>query len=124
ERLAPRLCVATDPNERPDAASGIGFIYDGSVPDLGTFLSASVFALTPQQVRDLSVFMFMFPTGQKPSVGKHLAVPAGPAPTGTPGQENMLSTLIMLGNLADPNRHCELTVSGRSGGRERTWFLN
>ena len=124
EKVGPRFGLATDPNDRPDAASGFGFIHDGSVPDLGTFLSASVFALTPQQVRDLSVFMFLFPTGQKPSVGRQLTLPAGPPPTGTPAQESVLSALLGLGNAADPTHHCELTVSARDAGRERTWFLD
>jgi DNA-binding beta-propeller fold protein YncE/mono/diheme cytochrome c family protein len=108
----------------PDSKTGFGFIHDGSIPDLGTFLSAQVFTLTAQQVRDLTVFLMHFPTGIKPSVGRNLTVPAGPPPTGTPQQEQLVTTLIGLGNLADPGRHCDLVVYAPASGRLRTYFLN
>lgn len=107
-----------------DNKSGFGFIHDGSIPDMGTFLSAGVFTLTPQQVRDLTLFMMFFPGGVRPSVGKNLTVPAGPPPTGTSAQENLLAILIRVGNLADPARHCDLVASASSGSRPRTWYLN
>ena len=108
----------------PDSKTGFGFTHDGSIPNLGTFLSAQVFNLTAQDVRDLSVFVLSFPTGIKPSVGKNVTVPAGTPPTGTPPQEQLISTLINLGNLADINRHCELVAFAPGGGRVRTYYLN
>jgi hypothetical protein len=48
-------------------------------------------------------------------------------PTGTPQQESLLATLLVLGNRANPDRHCELTAAARSSGvaaRPRTWFLD
>ncbi len=108
----------------PDSKTGFGFIHDGSIPDLGTFLSAQVFTLTPQDVRDLSLFLMHFPTGIKPSVGKNVTVPAGAPPTGTAPQEQLLASLIALGNLADSSRHCELVASALQGGRLRTYYLN
>src|SRR5207247_744578 len=94
----------------PDSKTGFGFIHDGSIPDLGTFLSAQVFTLTAPQVRDITVFLMHFPTGIKPSVGENLTVPAGPPPTGTPQHEQLVTTLVSLGNLADPRRHCDLVA--------------
>ena len=108
----------------PDSKTGFGFIHDGSIPDLGTFLSAQVFTLTAQQVRDLTVFLMHFPTGVKPSVGTNLTVPAGLPPTGTPQQEQLLTTLIGLGNLADASRHCDLVAQAPAPGRLRTYYLN
>ncbi len=125
EKFGPRFGSFTNADDPPaDQKSGFGYTHDGSIPDLGTFLSAGVFTLTPQQVRDLTMFMVHFPTGIRPSVGKNLTVPAGAPPTGSAGQEQLLSALIALGNLADAGRHCELVVSAHSGGRPRSWYLN
>jgi DNA-binding beta-propeller fold protein YncE/mono/diheme cytochrome c family protein len=124
EKFGPRFGSHTNPGDPPaDQKTGFGYTHDGSIPDLGTFLSAGVFTVTPQQVRDLTMFMVHFPTEIKPSVGRELTVPAGGA-AGTPAQEQLLATLISLGNLADAGRHCELVASARSGGRLRTWSLN
>jgi len=108
----------------PDSKTGFGFIHDGSIPDLGTFLSAQVFTLTAQEVRDLTVFLMHFPSGVKPSVGRNLTVPAGPPPTGSPEQEALLTALVGLGNLADPGRHCELVAYAPSSSRTRSYYLN
>ncbi len=108
----------------PDSKTGFGFIHDGSIPDLGTFLSAQVFTLTAPQVRDLTLFLMHFPTGIKPSVGKNLTVPAGLPPTGTPQQEQLVTALVGLGNLADPGRHCDLVAFAIAQGRLRSYYLN
>src|SRR5262245_18021897 len=86
EKFGPKFGPPATPNP-PDAKTGFGFIHDGSIPDLGTFLSAQVFNLTAQQARDLTLFLMYFPTNIRPSVGANLTVPAGAPPTGTPGQE-------------------------------------
>jgi len=125
EKFGPRFGSFTNPNDPPaDQKTSFGFIHDGSIPDLGTFLSAGVFTLTAQQVKDLTVFLALFPTGIKPSVGRNLTVPAGLPPTGPPDQEALLSTLILIGNLADASHHCELVASARGATRPRTWYLN
>lgn len=125
QKLGPHFGLigsATDPPA--DQKRGFGFTHDGAVPDLGTFLSFSVFAVTVQQVKDLTMFLVHFPTGIKPAVGKNLTVPQGTPPTGTSTQESLLTTLITNGNLAAANRHCELVASTRSGGRLRSYSLN
>ncbi|MGH9869227.1 MAG: YncE family protein [Candidatus Polarisedimenticolia bacterium] len=130
EKFGPRFASHTNPGD-PAATnqqkSGFGFTHDGSVPDLLTFFSASVFSLTAQQVRDVAMFSLFFPTGMRPGVGRHVTVPAGPAPTGTAEQETLLTTLVQLGNAADASRHCELVAFARSAAptaRPRSWFLN
>jgi len=74
----------------------------------------------------VAMFNLFFPTGTRPAVARHVTVPAGPAPTGTPEQETLLTTLVQLGNGADASRHCELVAFARSGApttRPRSWFL-
>ncbi|ANM31066.1 hypothetical protein ABI59_18020 [Acidobacteria bacterium Mor1] len=100
----------------PAARSGFGFSHNGSFPDLASFLSINVFNLNAQQVRDISTFLFHFPTGTRPAVGKQLTLPAGAAPTGSAEEEALLQTLIALGDLSDADRHCDLTASLRFGG--------
>jgi hypothetical protein len=115
-----------------DNKTGFGMSHDGSLADLFSFLTVLFFAPpgqpsgggTDQQLRDMAAFLLAFPGDVKPSVGQNLTLPAGTPPTGPPASESLLATLIQVGNLADPARHCELVVSGRSGGRERTWYLD
>ena len=124
EKLGPRFGAPGTTNP-PESKGGFGFTHDGSIPDLGTFLSAGVFSLTPQETRDITVFLTLFPTGIRPAVGKNLTVPAGAPPTGAPPQELLLSTLLTLGNLADAGRHCELVAYARApSGRLRGYYLN
>ncbi len=111
----------------PDSKVGFGFVHDGAIPDMGTFLSLGVFNLTATQVRHLSAFMYAFPTGTLPAVGRHLTVPAGAPPTGTPQEEALLAALvggtvavpIPLGDLAQPARHCELVAAATLAGTRR-----
>ena len=122
-KFGPRFGTAAAPG---DQKSGFGMTHDGAIPDLNTFLSAAVFQITADDAKNISAFAMMFPTGMRPAVGRNLTVPAGAPPTGTAQDESLLATLLALGNLADPNRHCELVAAARQagGGRERTWFLN
>jgi hypothetical protein len=105
----------------PDRKTGFGFTHDGSVAEMGTFLSAGVFTLTADQVRHLAAFSMLFPTGTKPAVGRHLTVPAGAPPTGTPAEEMLLQRLLELGDGASPARHCDLVAFAARGGSARSY---
>jgi len=107
----------------PEAISGVGFAHDGTVPDLGTFFSNSVFTLNAQAVRDVSAFSMHFPTGTRPAVGQNLTLPAGSPPTGSGAEESLLATLIALGDANDAARHCELVATADVGGRVRSFHL-
>jgi DNA-binding beta-propeller fold protein YncE len=111
----------------PETRTGFGFVHDGSIPDLFRFLSASVFNLSAanqaQQVRDISSFMFHFPTGTRPAVGRQVTLPAGTPPTGSPADESLLTTLVSLGDLTHAARHCELVASTLQDGRLRSYHL-
>jgi DNA-binding beta-propeller fold protein YncE/mono/diheme cytochrome c family protein len=107
----------------PDVKAGIGFGHDGAVPNLPTFFSFNVFTMTATDAADVSAFALSFSTGTKPSVGRNLTCPAGPPPQAG-CDETLLSTLISLGDLANANRHCELTATALSGGRPRAYRLS
>ncbi len=117
---------ATPAQSPPDTPVGFGFIHDGAIPDMFRFLSASVFTLSAanqaQQVRDISNFMFLFPTGTRPAVGRQVTLPAGVPPTGPAADEALLATLQSLGNVASGVRHCELVATATSSGRQRHWY--
>ena len=125
EKTGPRFGSHTDPSDPPaDQKAGFGFIHDGAIPDMETFLSSGVFNLDGRQVRDISAFMFLFPTNHQASVGRNLTLPAGPPTGATPDRETLLQVLISVGNLADAERHCELVASTQGGGRSRGWYLD
>jgi len=106
-----------------DVKAGIGFVHDGSIPNMLTFLSIAVFNLTAADALDLTGLMFHFPTEFKPAVGRHLTCPQG-VPPQAGCDETLLATLTTLGDLTDANRHCELTASALSGGRVKSYRLS
>ena len=124
EKFGPTFGPKNGGSPPPESKTGFGYTHDGAIPGVGTFLSASVFNLTAAQVRDLSAFQFMFPTETKPGVGRQLTVSQGTPPTGTAGEEALLTTLLSVGNLTDGNRHCELVAAAPDSTRLRTYYLN
>jgi hypothetical protein len=126
EKIGPVL-AAPGSGTLPETASGFGYVHDGSMPDLYRFLSASVFDLSAanqaRAVRDVAAFLFHFPTGTKPAVGRQVTLPPGLPPTGPVADESLLGALVTLGDQANAARHCELVATARAGGRERAWRL-
>jgi YVTN family beta-propeller protein len=120
-KAGPFFGLSTAPR---DNKYGFGTGHDGAVADVLSFLALSGFNFSDQALKDMAAFMMYFPGDVKPSVGQNLTLPAGAPPTGSAAAEALLATLIQVGNLADSNRHCELTLAARSGGRERTWHLD
>jgi len=108
----------------PDVKAGFGLVHDGAIPNLFTFLSFNVFNLNATDLRDIASFVQHFPTGTRPAVGGNVTVPQGTPPTGPPADETLLATLVTLGDLANANRHCELTATALSGGRIRAYRLS
>jgi len=121
EKFGP-VWAAPGDSSKPETPSGFGHVHDGSIPDLYRFLSANVFNVTPQNVRDLVAFMFNFPTGERSAVGRQVTLPAGGAP-GSAADEALLGRLIVRGNRSSADRHCELTAAAISGGRVRRYSL-
>jgi sugar lactone lactonase YvrE len=56
---------------------GTGFLHDGSVDTLKTFVSSGVFNLTPAEEDDLEQFMLAFPTDLAPIVGQQVTIGPG-----------------------------------------------
>lgn len=107
-----------------NTATGFGYTHDGSIPDVVRFLSTTVFeGEAPEYRTFLAAFLFHFPTGTKPAVGRQVTVPAGTPPTGPAATETLLSTLVSLGDLANPTRHCELVAATIADGRPRSYHL-
>jgi hypothetical protein len=125
EKFGPVLAAPGD-SSMPETVASVGYVHDGGIPDLFRFLSADVFELDPanqaREVRDLVSFMFHFPTGMKPAVGRQDTLPAGAVPTGPAAA--ILTPLMMLGDGHSPDRHCELTAVAMRGGVLRGHYLN
>ncbi|ANM30134.1 hypothetical protein ABI59_11945 [Acidobacteria bacterium Mor1] len=107
-----------------DTKAGFGFNHDGSIPDLGSFFSAPPFQVSAQDIRDFTSFVVHFPTGTPPAVGQQVTVPAGTPPTGSTEEEQVLSTLLLLGDQANPDRHCDLVAHALDGGLMRSYSLS
>ncbi|ANM31664.1 hypothetical protein ABI59_22040 [Acidobacteria bacterium Mor1] len=121
EKQGPTFGAAGD-TLMPESKSGFGYLHDGSIPDLLTFMASRKFgfdAANSQAVHDVAAFMLSFPTGVKPSVGHTVTVPAGAAPTGTADQESRIALLLQLGDFELIQRHCDLTASTLMGGEVR-----
>ncbi len=111
----------------PETKTGFGYSHDGSIPDVFRFLARTVFpwqSFPPnamQKLRDVGAFLFHFPTGTKPAVGRQVTLPPGTPPTGSVADEALLQSLTALGNLSDANRHCELVASAIVDSRLRNY---
>jgi hypothetical protein len=53
---------------------GTGFLHDGTVDTLKTFVSGAAFSLTAQEEDDLEAFMLAFPTDVAPIVGQQVTI--------------------------------------------------
>jgi DNA-binding beta-propeller fold protein YncE len=53
---------------------GTGFLHDGSVDTMKTFVGAGVFTLTNQEENDLEAFLLAFPTDIAPIVGQQVTI--------------------------------------------------
>lgn len=90
---------------------GFGFLHDGSIDNLVTFLSLPVFNFANnQERRDLEAFVLSFDTGMAPSVGRQLTVNGT-----TKSLAGVLAVLDSLYDEADAG-NCDLIAHGRIAG--------
>jgi hypothetical protein len=129
-----------------DQVRGFGFLHDGTVDTLKTFLEAGVFQLNNAEELDLEQFSLAFPSDLAPIVGQQVTLGSGdlvttncggeafccPTPVVGPPENDStcerVDTLIdraatafsslMLGGAVT---ECELVVKGSVGGSERGW---
>jgi hypothetical protein len=57
-----------------DEVRGTGFLHDGTVDTIKTFLSSPVFSLSPSEEDDLEQFLLAFPTDIAPIVGQQVTI--------------------------------------------------
>jgi hypothetical protein len=60
-----------------DQVRGTGFLHDGSVDTLKTFVGSGVFALNNQEEDELEQFLLAFPTDIAPIVGQQVTIGSG-----------------------------------------------
>jgi DNA-binding beta-propeller fold protein YncE len=106
---------------------GTGFLHDGSVDTIKTFVSAGPFALNNQEENDLEAFLHAFPTDIAPIVGQQVTI--GPGNFGV-GDVNTRITLIdtqaavsfdsaVLGGAVT---QCDVIVKTVEGGVEKGYY--
>jgi len=96
---------------------GFGFLHDGSIDNLLTFLNLPVFNFANnQERRDLEAFVLSFDTGMAPSVGRQVTVNGA-----TKSLAGVVSLLDSLYAQAEAG-NCDLIAHGRTGGVERGYF--
>jgi DNA-binding beta-propeller fold protein YncE len=122
-----------------DQVRGFGFLHDGSVDNVKSFLEASVFTTTNAEELNLEQFSLAFPTDLAPVVGQQVTLTSAdltggacPAPSIGPVDQDdpcdRVDTMVeraaasfdslMLGGTVT---ECDLVVKGSVGGVERGW---
>jgi DNA-binding beta-propeller fold protein YncE len=97
-----------------DQVRGFGFLHDGSVDTVFTFVSAGVFQnLNNTLRRNLEAFSLAFDTGLAPAVGQQISVSAT-----TVADTNVIARIDLLRARADAGE-CDLVVKAVIGGEAR-----
>jgi len=110
-----------------DQVRGTGFLHDGSVDTMKTFVSSGVFALNNQEEDDLEAFLLAFPTDIAPIVGQQVTI--GPGNFGV-GDVNARISLIdtqaaasfdskVLGGVVT---QCDVIVKTAEAGVEKGYY--
>ncbi len=110
-----------------DQVRGSGFLHDGSVDTLKTFVSAGVFALDNQEEIDLEAFMLAFPTDIAPIVGQQVTI--GPANFGVADVTARITLIDTAAGAAFESKvlggavtQCDVIVKTVEGGVEKGYF--
>ncbi len=96
-----------------DQVRGFGYLHDGGISTVFSFLSATVFALNNTQQSQLEAFTLAFDTGLKPSVGQQVSA------TSTSFADATVITRIDLLIARDDAGQCDLVVKGVFSGQQR-----
>jgi hypothetical protein len=107
-----------------DQVRGFGFLHDGSVDTVDTFLKAGVFNLSNAEESDLEQFSLAFPTDLAPVVGQQVTLTSTNSGDANPRIDLLIQragtsfTSLLLGGTVT---ECDLVVKGTVGGEERGW---
>jgi hypothetical protein len=103
---------------------GFGFLHDGSIDTIETFLSAPVFQLSQLARERVEQFVLVFPTDLAPIVGQQVTLRANNASVVNP----RIDLLIARAGAVYPSlrfgagaTECDLIVKGSVGGLPRGW---
>jgi DNA-binding beta-propeller fold protein YncE len=104
-----------------DQVRGFGFLHDGSVDTIFTFLNAPAFnfgsgAAANTNRRNVEQFLFGFDTGLRPAVGQQVS--ATPTTFSDAGVIARIGLLVARDDAGD----CELVVKGMLAGEARGWL--
>jgi len=81
-----------------DQIRGFGFLHDGSVDTIKTFVEAGVFSLNNSQEIDLEAFAHVFPSDLAPIVGQQITI--GPGTFSNTGVNDRIDLLVQRANTA------------------------
>jgi DNA-binding beta-propeller fold protein YncE len=104
---------------------GFGFLHDGSIDTVNTFLSAPVFNLSQLQRDELVQFVLAFPSDLAPIVGQQVTLRSNNAATVNPRIDLLIARAaatypsLRFGAAA---KECDLIVKGSVGGVPRGWL--
>ncbi|MFI5214924.1 MAG: YncE family protein [Candidatus Limnocylindria bacterium] len=103
---------------------GFGFLHDGSIDTVNTFVGAPVFTLTPEQRTQVEQFVLAFPSDLAPIVGQQVTLRSNNGA----GVNPRIDLLIARASATYPSlrfgataKECDLIVKGSVGGVERGW---
>ncbi len=108
-----------------DQIRGFGFLHDGSVDTVDSFLSAGVFTPNTTQRLQLVQYSYEFPTDLAPIVGQQvtlepaLGLPANQRADLFNDRSNINFDSLMLGGTV---KECEVIAKGTVGGVQRGWL--
>jgi DNA-binding beta-propeller fold protein YncE len=116
--------MSSDTSSTGDQVRGFGYLHDGSIDTVDSFLSASVFFLTGAERIQLESFGMEFPTDLAPIVGQQVTLTSTNGASVNPRINLMVQrasanfTSAMLGGTV---KECDLIAKGTVGGVERGW---
>jgi hypothetical protein len=109
---------------------GFGFLHDGSVDTMFTFLDQGPFALNTTQVAELEQFMLAFPSDVAPIVGQQVSIgPGSPGSFVSADVNGRIATLDARGGTAFGSfvlggsvTECDLVVKSVEAGAPRSYL--
>jgi YVTN family beta-propeller protein len=106
---------------------GTGYLHDGSVDTLKSFVGGGVFGLNTQEIDDLAAFMLAFPTDIAPIVGQQVTI--GPGNYSTTDVHSRIALIdAQAGNsfeslvLGGAVTQCDVIVKTVEGGVEKGYY--
>jgi YVTN family beta-propeller protein len=102
-----------------DNKLGYGYLHDGVVDNLFSFLGLPVFQFVDDdQRRDMEAFLLAFDTGTAPIVGSQVTV------SGTNKNDAEILALLSLMHIRASGPDCDLIAKGLVGGLQRGYAMN